>query len=198
MDHIGVTVSRAFLKRWWVTVLVVGAALTMGAVLTSRETPRYRTSALLVVVPNSRAESNTDILRSLETLERRTVVATFAKIAAARETRDGAAQRLQLEPGELSSYSVSAAVLPNTNMIRIDVAGPDRERVAEVANAAAAHVRRKGRSLYRIFSLLIVGQAEPAYRPYHPDPRRNLIAAGLIGLFLGIIAAYATEALVAR
>jgi capsular polysaccharide biosynthesis protein len=198
MEQTRVSVTRACLRRWWVILLVVVIALVVSAILTSRQAPRYRTSAHLVVTPNSRVESNSDVLRSLETLERRTVVATFARLAAARDTRDAAAARLDLEPRELSPYYVSAAVLPNTNMIKIDVSGPDRERVAEVANAAAAVMRRRGRRLYRIYSLQLVGQAPPAYRPYHPDPSRNLMAAGLIGLFLGLVSACAVDAVLSE
>jgi uncharacterized protein involved in exopolysaccharide biosynthesis len=134
------------------------------------------------------------VLDAIEGLERRTVLATFAKIPPAPETRDSAARRLDLPPDDLRYYWVGAYVLPNTNVIRIDVVGPDPERTAEVADAVASETRGEARSLYGVYTLRRLARAEVADEPERPDPKRSAAIGGVVGLFLGALAALALEA----
>jgi capsular polysaccharide biosynthesis protein len=147
------------------------------------------------VIPNSEVSGTEDVLRSLDTLERRTVVATFARIPSTAETRADAARRLKIDGRELHKYQIRASVLPNTNIIKVDVEGPDRRQVAAVANAAAAVTRREARSMYRIYTMHPLEKAIPARQPIHPTPARNYLVASLLGLFLGIGAAILFERL---
>jgi capsular polysaccharide biosynthesis protein len=186
---------RAFTRSWWIVLLAVVLAVGAAAWATSRQKPVYRASTSLAVVPNSEVEGTGDVLRSLDTLERRTVVATFAKIPSTVETRTDAARRLKLESRDLRGYRIRATVLPNTNIIKVDAEGPDPERAAQVANAAAAVTRREARHLYRIYTLRTLEEATPARRPFHPTPARNYLVAGILGLFLGIAAAFLFERL---
>jgi uncharacterized protein involved in exopolysaccharide biosynthesis len=183
--------TRSLRRGWWIALACAVVALGAAALVTARQRPVYRAAAQLAVAPNSRVTDTADVLRSLETLERRTVVATFARIASARETRDGAARRLGLEPKELRAYWVGGSVVPNTNIIRVEVLGPEPERTAAVADAAAREVAREGRRLYPIYSLRALARAEPPRRPERPDLRRNLTVGAILGLFVGAAAALA-------
>src|SRR5438105_2443416 len=82
---------RARLRHAWVALLVFAATLGTVAYLTARETTVYRASATMIVAPTSAVEGEGDVLRSLDTLERRSVIATFAKLPSAPEARDAAA-----------------------------------------------------------------------------------------------------------
>jgi uncharacterized protein involved in exopolysaccharide biosynthesis len=186
--------GRALRRGWWIVLAAVAVALAAAAILTARQRPVYRAEALLVVTPSSEVREPDEVLDALETLERRTIVATLARVPAAPETRDAAAERLGVEPGELRAYRVGGSVVPNTNVVRVEVQGPDAERTAEVANAAAVVTRRHGRRLYRTYSMRELARAEPPRRPVRPDGRRNLAVAGILGLFVGLLAAAALEA----
>ena len=153
---------------------------------------------MLVVTPNSRVRETSEIIRSLDTLDRRSVLATFARIPQSRETREAAAKRLELSSGDLRGYSVRASVLPNTNIIKIDVEGPDSERAAELANAVARVTQKVGRSWYRIYKMQVLARAVPHRRPTYPEPRRNYLAGAVMGLFLGIGAAFVVDDLRGR
>lgn len=185
---------RALRRGAWLVLAVTAVAVAVAWGVTSRQTPTYQASASLAAVPNSELQDTTDLLRSLETLERRTVVATFARLPASPEIRDGVAGRLGVERGELRTYWIGGAVVPNTNIVRIDVYGPDADRAAEVANATAREVRRQARHLYQVYSLREIARAEPPKRPVLPDARRNAGVAAILGLFLGALAALALEA----
>ena len=186
---------RALTRRWWIVLLTLVLALGAAAWATSRQRPVYRATTTMAVIPNSEVSGTEDVLRSLDTLERRTVVATFARIPSTAETRVDAARRMGIKDGEIRAYYIRASVLPNTNIIKVDVEGPDRRRVAALANAAAAVTRREARHMYRIYTMHPLEKAVPARRPIHPTPGRNYLVAGILGLFLGVGAAILLERL---
>lgn len=95
----------------------------------------------------------------------------------------------------IRGYQIHASVLPNTNIIKVDVEGPDPRRAADVANAAAAVTRREARSMYRIYTMHPLERAVPARHPIYPTPGRNYLVAGLLGLFLGLGVAILLERL---
>lgn len=189
---------RALRRGWWVVPLVAAASVLVAWLLASRERPVYRASASLVATPSSDVDDPGDVLDAIDTLERRTIVATFSKIPEAPDTRESAARRMGVEPREIRYYWIGASVLPNTNVVRIDVVGPDPERAADVANAVAAETRDEARSLYGVFTLRRLARAEPPDEPERPDPERAVVVGGVLGLFLGVLAALALEALRSR
>jgi uncharacterized protein involved in exopolysaccharide biosynthesis len=186
---------RAVRRGWWVALLAAAATVLAAWLLASRERPVYRASASLVATPSSAVEAPGDVLDAIDTLERRTLVATFSKIPAAPDTREDAARRLGVEPRDIRYYWIGGSVLPNTNIVRIDVIGPDPQRAAEVANAVAAETRDEARSLYKVFTLRHLARAEAPDAPERPDPKRAVAVGGVVGLFLGGLAALALEAL---
>ncbi|HUP50389.1 MAG TPA: Wzz/FepE/Etk N-terminal domain-containing protein [Thermoanaerobaculia bacterium] len=181
--------SGALRRWWWVIVLLLAAALAATAFLTARQQPVFASSALLVVAPSSEARDTSDFVRGLDTLERRTVVATFARIASTLEVREAVAKELDASPRMVRGYRVTGSVVPNTNIIRIETEGPDAEMAARIANAAAEITAKEARSLYRVYSMRLLARATPRRRPTYPDPQRNYLAGGTVGLFLGIAAA---------
>jgi capsular polysaccharide biosynthesis protein len=179
----------ALRKNGWIVALAALVSLAAAAVFTARQTPMYRASVTLVVAPTTSVESVADVLRTLETLERRSVIATFARIPSSSALRSAVAKRLQL--ASLAGVRIEGSVLPSTNILRIDVEGGSAEQAAAVANASADVMRDEVRSLYRTFTTRTLSEAAAPSRPIHPDPRRNYIVAALLGLFVGVVAALA-------
>lgn len=189
---------RAARRGWWLAVLVVAVTILVAWLLSTRRQPVYMASASLVATPSTEVEEGGDLLDAIETLERRTIVATFSKIPTAPDVREDAARRMGVEPSEIRYYWIGASVLPNTNVIRVDVIGPDPERAAEVADAVAAATRHEARSLYKVFTLRPLARAEPPRSPERPNPERAVAVGGVAGLFLGALAALALEAIRSR
>lgn len=189
---------RALRRGWWLALLAALATVLVAWLLASREQPVYRASASLVATPSTDLEDPGDVLDAIETLERRTIVATFSKIPATPDTREAAARRLGVEPREIRYYWIGASVLPNTNVVRIEVVGPDPERAAEVADAVAEETRDEARSLYKVYTLRHLARADAPSEPERPDPERAVAVGGVLGLFLGALAALALEALRSR
>ena len=200
LDHLRDSdrVIAALRQGWWLILPAIALALLMAAMLSRGQRPLYRTATTLIVVPARETKDTGDILRSLDTLERRTVVATFARIPSAPETRAAAAKSLSLDENALSGYRIEGGVVPNTNIIRIDVEGSDGKTVADVANAAAAVTNTRARALYRIYTMETLASALPSSRPIHPDGRRNYLVALVLGAFVGCVAALSWPYVAAR
>jgi capsular polysaccharide biosynthesis protein len=158
-------------------------------VFTARQPPEHRASNLMAVKPSSSITEPTGILRALETLERRTVLATFARLASTRTIREAAAAAMNLETTALKRYKVRGKVLPHRNMIEIETTGPDAEVAARLANAAAAATRTEAARLYGIYEMAVLEEAQARPATARPGPVRSSMASGVVGLFLGILGA---------
>jgi capsular polysaccharide biosynthesis protein len=170
--------------------LVLALSVGTAAVVTSRQTPTYRGSATLVLVPSAAIKDGPDLLRSLETLERRTVIATFAQIPSTERIRVAAARDVALPPDSLGYYLSQAFVIPSTNLIRIEVEGPDPARTAVFANALASTTMAEAKAMYRVFEMTPLAAAVRPTVPVAPNPRRAIALAAILGAFLGIVATY--------
>jgi uncharacterized protein involved in exopolysaccharide biosynthesis len=70
-------------KNWWLVVLTTLAALTASLAVSYFSTPLYRTSAVFIVSPSETFianEANLDVVRSIEALDKRSIIATYAEI----------------------------------------------------------------------------------------------------------------------
>lgn len=180
-------------RWWWVVLVVLVLTVVVTAVVTASVTPIYRSSALLVVTPSDVVREPEDVLRALETLERRTVIATFARIPSTRESRDAVAKALGKDPDSLRGYDLDGAVLPSTNIVRIVVEGPDPQQAATMANAAAVLTATQARELYRTYTMHLMATARSSSQPVRPDRGRNYLVAVAVGLIVGLVAAFVLE-----
>lgn len=174
------------LQRWWLVLVVMLATIAAAAWLTSRQQPLYRASSSLVVAPNTSLQDPNHILRSLETLERRTVVATLADIPSSARALSLAAESLEVDESSLQANRIRGSVKPQTNIIRIEVTGSNRTQVAQLANALADATVKSGRSMYRIYAMRPLARAGAVGTPIHPNPKRNIFMAAVLGLALGL------------
>lgn len=174
----------ALARGRWIVLGVLAASLLAATALTATQTPLYRAETALAVRPNSEVDDPADVLRALETLERRTILVTLARIPTSRPTRQAVEGRLGEDA--LHGYDLRASPVAYANLIRIEVTGPDRDRATEIAAAVGERTRRTGRSLYRIYSLETFEPARAGGTPVSPDWGRNLVVAALLGAVIGV------------
>lgn len=182
------------LRSWWVPLLILGCAVATAALVTARQTPLYQSATTIAVAPSAKISDPNDVVRSLDTLERRTIITTLARIAATRDLLDQAAAASGIPVSEARGNRVSGTVLPNTNLLRVTVEGRDRQRAADVANAIAVTLNGAAARLYRVYDLNVVAKATPSDGPFFPDPGRNYAVA----LVAGLVAAAAVLFLIHR
>ena len=162
--------------------MIAAAAAWMIAAL---QPPRYRASALAAIAPLPEGLAANEFLRGVEVLERRTVVVTVAALASTAATRTRVAA-----PKE---FDIEAAILPNTNLVRVDVEGADPARAAAIANRVPPILDAEARTMFKYYGVTMVSPATRPATPFLPRPGRAIAAGLLIGLFIGALAAYAME-----
>jgi capsular polysaccharide biosynthesis protein len=181
-------------RNWVIAALVFAVTMAVTVVVTALQTPVYESTAYLIVGP-APMNSENDVIRTVETLDRRTILATFARMAESDPVRAAAAQQLQLSPGQVEKFAARGSVVPNTNIIRVTGSGPDPRVAASLANAIAAIAAQQSQALYRVYSLRFMSHAQPSTAPVQPDRKRNYIVGFGLALFFGLAAALAAERL---
>jgi capsular polysaccharide biosynthesis protein len=182
---------EALRAGWWALPVVVAVALGSVAYLTAGDAPPvYRTTATLAAVPHPSIGDEIQVLRSVEVLERRTMVSTLSRIPASGSARRKAADRLGTPLTDLRNYVVRTSIVPGTHLIRVSVEGPDPEVSAGLANAVAAVAEDEASAYYRVFALKVLDEAGVPGRSVGRGEGRAYAVAGLLGLFLGVGAAF--------
>lgn len=162
----------------WRTVAIIVAVTTLGAAFIAIALPRhYRATAIGVVAPLTGALTPSEAFHGVEALDRRSVVATVAALPST----------TRLSP----DYEISAAVLPNTNLVRVDVVAKRPDVAANVANATLNQLAAQTTSMFKYYDVTPVTRAVPPEAADSPRSGR-IIAAGLVlGLLLATGFVYA-------
>ena len=186
---VSIDTFRAAVKRRWRLVLTTAAVVTFLAALVAILMPKqYRVSAIAGVTASGEHMDAGDLYRGVEVLQQRTIVATVAALASIDETKRAA---LAAVPGADASYDVSAVVLPNTNLLRVDVQGNDPVIAARIANQIPIILSAQTRTMYKLYGVSTVSEAKTPGTLVSPNVARSAIAGAIFGLLLGAGAAFA-------
>ncbi|HEX6083723.1 MAG TPA: hypothetical protein VF266_04305 [Thermoanaerobaculia bacterium] len=176
-------VARLMLRDWKRVLLTTVAVTAIAWSLAAMQPRRYRASVLASVGPLTETLEPNELLRSVEVLERRTVVGTVAALATTPATRARVAVA--------SGYRVEPAVLPNTNLFRVDVEGENAAQTAAIANRFPDVLNAQTRAMYKYYGVSMISPAATPDAPFSPRTGRAIAAGFAIGLFLGLLAAFA-------
>jgi capsular polysaccharide biosynthesis protein len=165
---------------------VLGALL--GVTLFALDPERYRASVIVAVAPAS-GIGVTDLLRSIDGLDRRTMVATVAELAVTAPIRKSAG----VDEATEGDYRIEARVIPNTSLVRVTVEGSDPARAWEIANQVPPALNAQTRKLFQVYDVLTVEESQLT-----PGGGTAVMAhsgaAGLVaGLLLGALLALAMQ-----
>ena len=161
--------------------IAIAAALVIAAIVAAALPKRYHATAVGVVAPLTNTLTPSEAFHGVEALDRRSVVATVAALPSTSwsQRRD---------------YDISAAVLPNTNLVRIDVDASSPEMAASVANTTLNELGAQTTSMFKYYGLTPVTRAVAPRVPAKPHRGRILLAGLIIGLFLAVGVAYVLDA----
>jgi capsular polysaccharide biosynthesis protein len=167
--------------RWKPILAIVAGAVVIAAILAVALPKRYRATAVGVVAPLTNTLTPSEAFHGVEALDRRSVVATVAALPSTSWT-------------QRHDYDISAAVLPNTNLVRIDVDASSPEMAASVANMTLNELGVQTTSMFKYYGLTPVTRALPPTAASSPHKARILGAGLVIGLFLAAALAYLLDA----
>ena len=112
--------------RWKPIVGTIAAVVVVAAIIAATLPKRYRATAVGVVAPLTNTLTPSEAFHGVEALDRRSVVATVAALPSTAWTQH-------------RDYDISAAVLPNTNLVRIDVDASSALRRRRCSSTTASH-----------------------------------------------------------
>ena len=121
-------------RSWWIVTVTALSALAIALASTLAVTPVYRTNARFVISPNLARIGEKDLVRSLEALDKRSIVVTYAEVLNSDLIYENAFKALQMQSSALKEYSHSTVVLPEANILELTVQGSDPNIVAALAN----------------------------------------------------------------
>lgn len=177
-----VPLTSAVARHWQIAALIAVAAMLFAWLAAAVQPKRYRASAIAAVAPLAANLPPQDLMRGVDTLERRVVVSSLAALAGTPRTR-----RAVHAAGD---ETILAVVLPNTNLFRIEVEGRDPKRAAALANEVPAVLAVHARTMYRLYDVTLVSEATAPSQPSRPRIERALAAGLGLGIFLGAAAAW--------
>jgi capsular polysaccharide biosynthesis protein len=186
---------KLLLQGWWIIALATLAALIVALVSNFLATPMYSASARIVVSPNLEQISGSDIIYSLDALDKRSIASTYAELLNSERIFELTASELKLDPALWLKYNRSAVVLPDANILELTVEGPDPQITALLANGISQRSIAQIQGLYRVYDITLMDPATVPMAPFSPQPLRDAGLAGALGLVLGIAVAVMREQL---
>ncbi len=101
-------------RSWWIVLLTALAALVIALAAVFFIPPTFRSTARFVVSPNLEQiglQDDTDLLRSLEALDRRSIIATYAEVVNSERIFNEAVAALGMSPAEILEYTHTTVTL---------------------------------------------------------------------------------------
>ncbi len=174
-------------KGWWMVVAMMLIVTGIGAYYSYLQIPIYESTAKVVVNPTGNVSGTGDMLYSLDTLASRTTLATtFANLLNTRTSIEAAAVSLGVNPLHLEDYTISVVVMPDSNVIQVQVQGPSPELSADLANAIGKIGEQSVRNLQNIYELRLIDKAIAEYDPISPNHPLDITLSLMVGLAGGL------------
>lgn len=188
------TYLRIVIRKWWVFIPAFLITLGVTAALTFSQPYRYQARSTFVLRPASFVRDDRSLLSGLETLSRRTEIAsTFALVADSRFLEQQAADQLGLTARQRKDLSASSRLIAGTNILEISAQGGDPALVADYANTLGANIVAYARDLYDVYELEPLDEAVKPNGPISPNRTLNLALGGIVGLVLGVGLSFLAE-----
>lgn len=183
-------------RGWWIVSLtaLIALAVSLGAAYLA--TPQYKAIARFIVTPGTRLIEGSDVLNSLDTLDRQSVISTYNEVMNSSRIYNDALASLQLQPTiDLEVYSYEAVVAANSSVLELTVSGPDAKLAAELANAIGYQTINFTRQLNQVYNVEFLDLAVPPVVPFSPNLPLIAGLAITLGLVFGVVIAISSEQL---
>jgi diguanylate cyclase (GGDEF)-like protein len=177
---------RMVQRSWWLIVTSVLVAVNLSLVYSYYiATPMYESSARFIISPNLTYVEGRDLVNSLEALDKRSIITTYAEVINSPQIINGTIMLLNGNPDDFEDYTTSFAVLPETNIISFTVRGPNPEVAAMLANSIGQHAIDFIQELYLAYDIDFLDKAIAPDDPYYPQPMQDATLAFLVGAVIG-------------
>ena len=181
-------------RRWWVILLTAAVAAIAALIFSRVQTPVYRSEASYLVVPN-RADNGLSIVLQNN-------MDSYKVMALAPIQLEQISQQLKLDrSADWMLQYVRIQAQTDTRLMIVQADYPEDPAIAQrladaVGNNMVALVSSLNQSIEGTdrINMRVNQPARPAIR-YRPQTKINVLAGGVLGLILGLLLAFALEAL---
>jgi diguanylate cyclase (GGDEF)-like protein len=180
---------RMLQNSWWIVVLTALSATLAALIAAYLTTPIYSSSSRYIISPNPSyvgGDVNYNLIYSLDTLDKRTIITTYAEVLNSPRMYSETVASLKLSESDLTDYTHAAVVFPETNIIDFTVTGPDPKLVTLLTNAMGQHAVEYVEKLYQIYDMSLLDPAAVPTKPISPQPFRDAGVAVIVGMALGV------------
>ncbi|MBK8984682.1 MAG: hypothetical protein IPM39_01150 [Chloroflexi bacterium] len=185
-------------RGWWIILLTAVVAVVASLIYSSISPRIYRTTTRFIVSPQAGIASETDYFRSLDTLDRRSIITTYAEVFGSNRIVGEAVASLGESVAVMEDYTVTAVGLPEANVIQVTVEGPDPAIVMQIANAIGERSTEYIEGLYFMYAITLLDSPSVPKGPISPTPLRDALVAAILGLAVGAVLAVAYVSLTDR
>lgn len=178
---------RVIQRGWWLILATILVAVNISLIYSYYiTTPMYEAVARFIVSPNLQNTDTRDMVNSIEALDKRSIISTYAEVLNSHQVINSTMELLRQNPGDFDGYVTSVVVLPETNIIRFSVKGPNPEVAALLANSIGQNAIDFVQNLYVIYNIDFLDKALIPTEPYQPRPAQSAGLAFIGGLILGV------------
>lgn len=180
-------------RGWWIVVLTALMAVNIALLADFITTPTYQASTKFVLSPSNDTLAGRDVVTSLEALDKRSIVSTYAEFINSRRIYLEALNVLHLTEIQMEDYTIQTVVLPDANILELTISGPDPQLAALLANTMAQGAIDYISLIYRAYNISVLDAAVPPLEPFTPQPVRDASLALALGLVAGAALAVLSE-----
>ena len=186
---------QMLLRSWWIIALAALVALTASLGASYLAVPQYQATARFIINPSAAITASADVVRSLDTLDRPSVAATYVEVMNSQRIFADSVTALNINPADpsLSAYAVQAVVLPSSSVLQLSVSGPNPDVAAELANMIGNQSINYAKRVNSVYSMEFLDSATPDPTPVSPLPLRDAGLALVLGVFGGAVLAILSE-----
>jgi diguanylate cyclase (GGDEF)-like protein len=188
---------RMLQRGWWLVLLCALTATTASLLISYTTTPIYIATARFVVSPDAALSVGSDVIDSINTLDKRSIATTYAAVLNSNTIFTQAIVDLKLDTGQVSDYARSAVVLPESNVLEVSVEGSNPQIAMMLANSIGKQAVDYIDGLNQGFNIRVLDPAQMPAEPIRPQPARDVSLAVVFGVVLGASLAIVREQLTA-
>lgn len=188
---------QAFRRGWWIIALTTLVATFISLLVSYFTPPVYQATGRFIISPNAASfNSSWDIVSSLDTLDRRSIINTYKELLASPSVYEKSPDIQSMGSDIISSdYLITVAVVPDTNILNLSVEGEDPVIVVAIVNAIGDQAVQYINQLYPVYIFSILDKPDFPTTPIRPVPAQNAGLAAVLGIVLGVVLAFSREQL---
>ena len=174
----------ASIRRHRLLIAALSIAFALAAVvLAAMQRPSYEATSRIVLGPAEEIVDANDRIQIGQVLNHPVMAANLSEIITSDRVISDAQREIGVDDEQIEQVDVSATTAPESNVIEVDVAGPDRDLVVDLIEPMTAHGVALFEEIYPVFRAEVI---DPTPSPEVSEPPGAIISA-MIGLIVGFV-----------